>query len=276
MQTQPPKVEGVRITNPAPHVLLVTIDREKQMNSIPFKLHWRMDALFRWFDEQPDLRVAIITGAGKKAFCAGQDLIELNSRDSKKVNSEPWLEWHPPSGFAGISRRVGKKPIVAAVNGFALGGGFEIVLNCDLTIAAPGASFGLPEVLRGLYAGAGGIPRLVRNLGLPLAGEIAMTGRRLSATEAKDLRLINRIACSQEMVVDEAVQLAAQIAAISPDSIIVTRAALREVWESASVERAYQNVDDRFSRKLFEGENVREGLEAFAEKRSPVWKPSKL
>jgi len=96
------------------------------MNSIPTALHWQLDAVFTWFDAEPTLRVAVITGAGKKAFCAGQDLIELGKRDSKK---EPWLQRHPPGGFAGISRRLGKKPIVAAVNGFALGGGFEITLN---------------------------------------------------------------------------------------------------------------------------------------------------
>ena len=114
------------------------------MNSIPFAVHWAMHALFTWFDAEPELRVAVITGKGKKAFCAGQDLIELGRRreaaaggaaggaaneDAKIVEMVRSMAGHPPSGFAGISRRVGKKPIIAAVNGFALGGGFEIVLN---------------------------------------------------------------------------------------------------------------------------------------------------
>lgn len=129
MVSSAPIVEGIKLAYPAPHVLLVTIDRERQMNSIPFKVHWGMDSIFRWFDDEPDLRAAVITGAGKKAFCAGQDLIELGKRDKASMEKEPWLGWHPASGFAGISRRVGKKPIIAAVNGFALGGGFEIVLN---------------------------------------------------------------------------------------------------------------------------------------------------
>lgn len=127
--TPPPPHEGIKLSYPAPHVLLVTIDREKQMNSIPMKVHWQMDAVFKWFDDEPNLRVAVITGAGKKSFCAGQDLIELGKRSKESMEKEPWLGLHPSSGFAGISRRTGKKPIIAAVNGFALGGGFEIVLN---------------------------------------------------------------------------------------------------------------------------------------------------
>lgn len=122
--TPPPTVEGVQLSYPAPHILLITLHREKQMNSIPTAMHFGLDKILTWFDHDTQLRVAVITGAGKKAFCAGQDLIELGKRDTSSGTLS-----HPPSGFAGISRRVGKKPIVAAVNGFALGGGFEIVLN---------------------------------------------------------------------------------------------------------------------------------------------------
>ena len=97
------------------------------MNSIPYPAHWEADAIFEWFDTEPSLRVAIITGAGSKAFCAGQDLIEQAS--FRKSPPPVSARRHPPSGFAGVSRRVGKKPVIAAVNGFALGGGFEICLN---------------------------------------------------------------------------------------------------------------------------------------------------
>ena len=116
------------------HILLITINRPKQMNSIHHELHWRMYELLQWFDAEPNLRVAIITGAGDKAFCAGQDLIELGMSQGKKI--EPWLKQHPPGGFAGISRRLGKKPIIAAVNGYALGGGMEITLNWYVCSAA--------------------------------------------------------------------------------------------------------------------------------------------
>ncbi|KAJ9617253.1 hypothetical protein H2200_000974 [Cladophialophora chaetospira] len=273
----PPQHESVLISYPTPNILLVTINRAKQMNSIPFPVHWHLHRVFDWFDREPTLRVAIITGAGPKAFCAGQDLIELGKRDPKELEEKPYLALHPPTtGFAGISRRLGKKPIVAAVNGFALGGGFEIVLNCDMTVASPTATFGLPESLRGIYAGAGGLPRLVRNVGLPLANEIAMTGRTLSATEALRFNLINRVSSSPATLLDETVALAQKVADISPDAIIVTRAALRETWENGSVERGFQLTNERLSRALMEGENSREGLAAFREKRKPVWKASKL
>jgi enoyl-CoA hydratase/carnithine racemase len=127
--TQPRSTSHVLLSYPAPYVLLVTINRERAMNSIPFAGHIEMSEVFDWFDREPNLRVAIITGAGKKSFCAGQDLIELGKIRSKSVKMSPAEMRHPYSGFGGISRRGGKKPIIAAVNGFALGGGFEIVLG---------------------------------------------------------------------------------------------------------------------------------------------------
>lgn len=109
----------------------MTITRERQMNSIPFAGHWELDVVFQWYDREPTLRSAIITGQGRKAFCAGQDLIELGKLKGMSVADRPPVSTtqHARSGFAGISRRTGRKPIIAAVNGFALGGGFEIVLN---------------------------------------------------------------------------------------------------------------------------------------------------
>lgn len=107
------------------------------MNSIPFAGHWEMGSIFDWFDSEPNLRVAIITGAGEKAFCAGQDLIELGKLKQGGKMPHPATMRHPISGFAGISRRAGKKPIIAAVNGFALGGGFEIVLGWYVDFVIP-------------------------------------------------------------------------------------------------------------------------------------------
>lgn len=112
---------------PSPAILVVTISRPKQMNSIPLAAHWEGETIFQWYDDEPSLRVAIITGAGAKAFCAGQDLIEQSMLDQR--DTHPKERKFSPGGFAGISRRQGKKPVIAAVNGFALGGGFEICLN---------------------------------------------------------------------------------------------------------------------------------------------------
>jgi enoyl-CoA hydratase/carnithine racemase len=133
LQTEPPTTSFYLLSYPAPHVLLVTINREKHRNALSNKAHWEGHALFRWFDNEPSLRVAVVTGAGDKAFCAGQDLIEQSTSlasGSSSSDSTPRLGLaHPPTGFMGISRRRGKKPIIAAVNGYALGGGFEICLN---------------------------------------------------------------------------------------------------------------------------------------------------
>jgi enoyl-CoA hydratase/carnithine racemase len=108
----------------------VTIDREKQRNSLPAEAHWEGHALFSWFDEEPSLLVAVVTGAGEKSFCAGQDLTEqATSRRGPKTAAQQAVMNHPPSGFMGLSQRRGRKPVLAAVNGFALGGGFEICLN---------------------------------------------------------------------------------------------------------------------------------------------------
>lgn len=123
--TQPPESTTFRLSLPAAGVLLVTLDRARQMNSIPTQGHIDGDALFSWFDDEPSLTIAVVTGSGSKAFCAGADLLEQRDRGQGPRKTH----YMPPSGFAGISRRAGKKPIIAAVNGFALGGGFEICLN---------------------------------------------------------------------------------------------------------------------------------------------------
>lgn len=147
----------------------------------------------------------------------------------------------------------------------------------DLIVAAPRASFALPEAQRGLYAAAGGLSRLVRTVGVPLASEIAVAGRVLSASEAHALKLVNKVSETNESVVDEAVELASSIAeGASPDAVVVTRAGIWAGVEEGGVEVATQKTEGRFGRALREGENIRRGLEAFAGKRRPVWVASRL
>lgn len=145
-----------------------------------------------------------------------------------------------------------------------------------MTIASPTSSFGLPEVNVGLYASAGGLPRLVHTIGMPLASEIALTGRRMTASEALSFHLINKISETPESLMSETLKLATKIAGQSPDAVIVTRAGLREAWETASVEGATKRVGDRYDQGIFEGENVKIGVTAFVMKEKPVWKASKL
>ncbi|KAL4942016.1 hypothetical protein BDV06DRAFT_193232 [Aspergillus oleicola] len=285
-QPPPPTSSIFTLSFPSEHILLVTISREKRMNAIPTQGHRDGYAIWNWFDEEPSLRVGIITGAGGKAFSAGADLLEQldfkNAADSgdsvkgddqagKGARREPM-----PNGFGGISQRRGKKPVIAAVNGFALGGGFEICLNCDMVVASPTAQFALPEVQRGLYAGAGGLSRIIRTVGMQVGTELALTGRRISASEAKSLRLINHISESPEKVLSDAIELANRVADVSPDAVIVSRYGLREAWETGSVEQASRATAELYGAKLVKGENIKKGLQAFAEKRKPEWVGSKL
>lgn len=145
-----------------------------------------------------------------------------------------------------------------------------------MVVASPRAVFGLPEASRGLYAGAGGLSRIVRICGLMIGSEIAMAGRKLSAEEAVRYFVANKVSKTHESVVEETVELAKNIAALSPDAIIITRSGLREALETGSVERASQLTQDRYGRHLAEAENTRIGLEAFAQKKQPKWVPSKL
>ena len=146
----------------------------------------------------------------------------------------------------------------------------------DMVVAAPSAVFGLPEAERGLYAGAGGLSRAVRSLGMHLASQVVLAGRRLNANEAERHGLVNCVAQSQTSTVPEAVALASKVASLSPDAVIVSRAGLRQSWETASVERASQLTAEAWSDKLAKGENMKIGLEAFARKQTPCWVPASL
>ena len=187
---------------------------------------------------------------------------------------------YPPSGFGGLTTRGGKKPVIAAVNGHANGGGFELVLNSDIVVAASHASFRLPDVMRGTAALQGAFPRLVRAVGMQRAALIALTAYELSAQEAHQWGIVARVVSRDENdgtgIVQAAVDLAKQIASMSPDSVLVSRLGLRQAWETASVDRAADITHREWGEKLMNGANAKEGMTAFFEKRKPAWRNSSL
>lgn len=179
-------------------------------------------------------------------------------------------------GLAGLPRRDGKKPIIAAVNGMTMGGGFEMVANCDIVVASSAATFALPEVKRGIVPVAGCLPRLTRTLGLQRCTDLALTGRSVSATTLYDWGLVTRLIDSSADVVDAAVQVAEEMCRNSPDALIVARRGIRMSWETGNAEEAVSSLAEHWYPRLVEGANFAEGIKAFSEKRSPQWVNSKL
>lgn len=182
----------------------------------------------------------------------------------------------PPGGFGGLSRRRGKKPIIAAVNGLAHGGGVEMAANCDIVLASHNAVFALTEVKRGVAAIAGVLPRLTRIVGRMRAMEMALTGRNVSSIEASSWGLCNAVCEEGESVVDMAIQWATDISANSPDSVIVSKEGIELGWDGISVEEGSQRLIDGPWKTMQMKDNMVEGVKAFVEKRSPQWVDSKL
>lgn len=227
-------------------------------------MHWALHNLFLWLDNEPSLLVAILTGSGR-AFCAGADLKEWH--EGKQGST-------PPGGFGGLSRRAGKKVVICAVNGLCFGGGCEMIINSDLVIARENAEFALPEVTIGVVALAGALPRLVRTVGRQRAMEMALTGRKLKAGEAREWGLVNSVVKGD--VVEEALKVAGSIAGNSPDAVIVTREGIKMGWEGVGAEEGTRIWGDSWYARMDGGENMREGVKSFVEKRKPKWVKSKL
>ena len=179
-------------------------------------------------------------------------------------------------GLAGLPRRRGKKPVIAAVNGICMGGGFEMVANCDMVVAWSSAVFSLPEVKRGIVPVAGCLPRLTRTIGLQRTTDLVLTGRNVNAKELHDWGLVSRVVESAEDVVHVAVKIAQDMCRNSPDALIVGREGIRLSWEASNVEEAVSTLADRWYPRLMRGSNFGEGIQAFVEKRPPRWQISKL
>ncbi|GIJ98654.1 hypothetical protein Aspvir_000772 [Aspergillus viridinutans] len=269
--TPPPNPQHATLSFPSPHILLVTLNRPRDLNCINTTGHQELSSIWQWLDDEPSLRVGILTGTGR-AFCAGADLKEWNTQAQSNSTRKPMAE----GGFGGLSRRSGKKPVICAVNGLCLGGGCEMVVNADLVVACRQAFFGLPEVQRGVVAIAGALPRVVRTVGRQRAMEMALTGRRVSAEEAKEWGFVNEVVDEANQVVKRAIEIAELIAANSPDSVVVSREGIKLGWEGVGAEDGSRLLVDTWSKRLYEGENIKEGLRAFVEKRKPKWVDSKL
>ena len=241
-------------------VLVVTIDRPQVRNSLDLDSAVEFAAALDELDETDELRVAVITGAGG-SFCAGMDLKAFAT-----TGLRPEV---PGRGFAGITRRPPRKPVIAAVEGHALGGGLEVVLSCDLVVAAADAVFAMPEAKRGLIAGSGGLLRLPRRMPLNVAMELGLTGRPFTAQEAHGWGLVNRVAESGAAL-EAALALAAEVLAAAPLSVELTKQLLTGPaavlpWGEAFAEQ------DRLLDLLAASDDAREGAAAFIEKRPPAW-----
>jgi enoyl-CoA hydratase len=239
-------------------VLVITMNRPQVRNAINLEVARGIAAALDRLDADPGLRAGIITGAGG-TFCAGMDLKAFSAGEIPKV---------PGRGFAGLVAAPPRTPLIAAVEGYALAGGFEIVLACDLVVAAEGAVFGLPEVQRGLTPAAGGLFRLPRRIPYHLAMELVLTGRRWPAPEAAAAGLVARLT-PDGGALEAAHELATQIAENAPLAVAASK---RVILESAdwSAEESFARQEDIVG-PVRSSQDAAEGARAFVEKRQPVW-----
>ena len=245
----------------APHISLVQLNRPKELNALNLQLMLELKKALAQLDEQDEVRCIIITG-NQQAFAAGADIKQMESKgpiDLLKIDQfETWDQI-----------RKTKKPIIAAVSGFALGGGCELAMTCDMIIASETAKFGQPEIKIGIMPGAGGTQRLTRAVGKVNAMEMVLTGKFIGAEEAKNMGLVNRVV-PEELYLDEAVKLAKEIALMSPIAIRLAKESVNKAFESGLQEGLF------FERKnfymTFASNDQKEGMSAFVEKRRPDFK----
>jgi enoyl-CoA hydratase len=244
---------------------ILTLNRPEARNAINAAITEAMTAAIDAHEADEDIWVHVITGAGELSFCAGADLKEVAQGGGRsRPGPAPDL-----GGFAGITTRRFAKPVIAAVNETALGGGTEICQACDLVVADEHATFGLPEVRRGLFAGALGLERLPRRIPPTIAMELILTGQAIEAARALALGLINRVV-PRGSCVDAAVNLAETVCEGAPLAVRYSRAVARQSFSMGETEAAGALGDAR--RAVFSSEDFREGPRAFAEKRPPQWK----
>lgn len=247
------------LTSVADGILTITLNRPAAKNAANRALAEGVSAAIDQLEADDSLRVAILTGAGG-TFCSGMDLKAFVTGELPVVEGR---------GFAGMVEYLATKPIIAAVEGYALAGGFELAISCDLIVAAEDAKFGIPEVKRGLAAAAGGLVRLPKQIPPRIAMEMALTGEFISAQRAYELGLINRVV-SPGKALEQATALAEAIAANGPLAVAASKkvVALAEDWTRDNM---FEKQND-ITQPVFTSEDAIEGATAFAEKRAPNWK----
>ncbi|GMK54927.1 hypothetical protein CspeluHIS016_0115130 [Cutaneotrichosporon spelunceum] len=267
--TPPPLIEDdiVQLSYPAEHILQIKMNRPKAFNAMNNALNAALEDVLNWFESEPTLWVAVLGSTNAKAWCAGMDL--------KQVNLGAKTMW-TRNGFGGMTQRFTRKPLIGAIRGYVLGGGSEMVMNLDISVAGEGATFGFPEVKRGVVILAGGLERLVKLVGHQRACELALTGRNISPQEAKSLGMINYVV-PDDQVDAKALEIAKTIASNSPDSVMATLYGIRITDEAGSARSAHRLfVDSAPIKQVHSGENTIIGVRAFAEKKQPKWVASKL
>lgn len=242
-------------------VLVITINRPDARNAVNAAVARGIDAALDDAAADDAIRAVVVTGAGERAFSAGMDLKEFVTSGARGV--------YTAHGFAGITQRRHPKPIIAALNGTALAGGFEIMLACDLVVAAEHAELGIPEVKRGLVAAAGGVIKLPRRVPLAVALELGLTGGTITAGRALALGLVNRVVAGSE-VMATAMALAREIGANAPLAVRITKQLMVETASMSDDEAWARNRE--LTRIANSSEDAVEGARAFAERRAPVWK----
>ncbi len=240
-------------------VLVITIDRPAQRNAINRATSHAIAAALDRLDDEQQWRAGILTGRGEH-FCAGMDLKAFVSGERAEL---------PNRGFGGLTERPPAKPLIAAVEGFALAGGCELALTCDLIVASVDAQFGLPEVKLGLVAGSGGLVRLPRRIPAAIALEYALTGELMSATSAHRWGLVNRVVPAGEAL-RAALALASSIGANAPLAVAMTKRIIYEArgWPDSEVWDRQRPLAE----SVIGTEDAKEGARAFTEKRAPVWR----
>ncbi len=254
--------QPVLLTERRGDILILSINRPSAGNSVNDELAQSISAALDTAEADDSIRCVILTATGSRIFCSGMDLKYLALHGMEGTT-------FPGTGFVGLTERDFYKPLICAVNGYALGGGTELALCCDLIVAAEHAQFGLPEIKRGIIAATGGPIRLTRAIPRAAAMEMLLTGEPVSAARALELGLINRVVPAEHLL-DEAIDLAKRITCNAPLAVKATKEVACRTY-GLSIEEAFR-VSKPISAYIGTTEDAKEGPRAFAEKRPPVWK----